>query len=130
MGQTARTTKLLLDLSKREQGGANETKRRALSETASILDAARRFYLAFWLAHQDKLSERVQVISKQTGEVHEGRISADNLLTWAETMTVATRTHPDPLPQWNFTNTFPDFPIWPMARIVSQDSHMSRSGCK
>lgn len=110
MGETARTTKLLLDLSDRAQGGANHAKRQALSETVQILDMARRFYLAFFLAHPDKLTERVQVISKTTGEVREALISADHLLTWAEAVTVETRAHPDPLPDWNFSRAFPDFP--------------------
>jgi putative transposase len=110
MGQAARTTKLLLDLSTREQGGANAGKRAYLGATVEILNAARRFYLDFFLAHPDKLTERVKIISKQTGEVREGVISAENLLTWAEFQTVATREHPDPLPDWNFSQTFPDFP--------------------
>jgi excisionase family DNA binding protein len=106
----ARTTKLLLDLSRREQGGANAGKRAYLGATVEILNAARRFYLDFFLAQSDKLTERVKIISKQTGEVREGVISAENLLTWAEFQTVATREHPDPLPDWNFSQTFPDFP--------------------
>lgn len=110
MGQTARTTKLPLDLSDRTRGGANKEKRRALEETVQVLDAARRFYLTFLLAHPDKLKERVQVISKQTGEVKDALISADALLTWAEYSTVETQTHPDPLPDWNFSRAFPDFP--------------------
>jgi len=110
MGQTARTTKLLLDLSERDQGGANRDKRQYLEETAIILDAARAFYLDFLLAHPDQLMERVEVISKQTGEVSERLISADKLLTWAEFHTVATAEHPDPLPQWNFSQAFPAFP--------------------
>ena len=64
MGQTARTTKLLLDLSEREQGGANRDKRRYLEETVKILDTARQFYLDFFLAHPEKVMERVKVISK------------------------------------------------------------------
>ncbi len=110
MGQAARTTKLLLDLSTREQGGANAGKRTHLAATVAILNAARRFYLVFFLAHPDKLTERVEIIAKKTGEVREGVISAENLLTWAEFQTVATREHPDPLPDWNFSQTFPDFP--------------------
>jgi len=110
MGQTARTTKLLLDLSEREQGGANRAKRCYLEETVAVLDAARRFYLDFFLTHPDKLMERVEVISKKTGEVTLALVSADKLLTWAEFQTVATDAHPDPLPEWNFTSTFPDFP--------------------
>src|SRR6266487_1156039 len=110
MGQTARTTKLLLDLSRRSQGGANSEKRAHLGATVDILNAARCFYLDFFLAHPDKLTERVEVISKKTGEVREGLISADNLLTWAEFQTVATSEHPNPLPDWNFSTTFPAFP--------------------
>ena len=110
MGQAARTTKLLLDLSTREQGGANAGKRAYLGATVEILNAARRFYLDFFLAHPDKLTERVEIISKKTGEVREGVVSAENLLTWAEFQTVATREHPDPLPDWNFSQAFPDFP--------------------
>ena len=110
MGQTARTTKLLLDLSEREQGGANRGKRARLAATVAILNAARQFYLDFFLAHPDTLLERVPVISKKTGEVSEGLLSADKLLTWAEFETVATSAHPDPLPAWNFSQVFPDFP--------------------
>src|SRR5712691_4913072 len=110
MGQTTRTTKLLLDFSGRSQGGANPGKREHLAATVEILNAARRFYLDFFLAHPDKLTERVEVISKKTGAVREGVISADHLLTWAEFQTIETAEHPDPLPDWNFSKSFPDFP--------------------
>lgn len=110
MGQTARTTKLLLDLSSRGQRGANTHKRRYLEETVKILDAARVFYLAFFFAHSEKLLERVEVESSQTGEVKETLISADKVLTWAEYQTVETDAHPDPNPEWNFSQAFPDFP--------------------
>src|SRR5713101_8252759 len=110
MGQTTRTTKLLLDFSGRSQGGANPGKREHLAATVEILNAARRFYLDFFLAHPDKLIERVEVISKETGEVREGLISADHLLTWAEFQTIATAEHPDPLPDWNFSQAFTDLP--------------------
>ncbi len=110
MGQTARTTKLLLDLSARGQGGTNTGKRSHLQETVKVLDAARQFYLDFFLAHADKVMERVQVISKKTGEVSEGLISADKLLTWAEFETIETSTHPNPQAAWNFSQAFPDFP--------------------
>src|SRR5262249_24792834 len=75
-----------------------------------ILDAARAFYLKFFLAHPEKLRERVEVRSKRTGEVTLALLSADKLLTWAEFQTVETETHPDPLPAWNFSTAFPDFP--------------------
>ena len=54
--------------------------------------------------------ERVEVISKKTGEVSERLLSAEKLLAWAEFHTVATAEHPDPLPEWNFSRAFPDFP--------------------
>jgi IS605 OrfB family transposase len=110
MGQAVRTTKLLLDLSPREQGGANTEKRAHLEKTVEILNAARRFYLDFFLAHPEKLKERVQIISKETGEVRDGLISADKLLTWAEEQTVVTKEHPMPLAGWNFSKRFPEFP--------------------
>jgi hypothetical protein len=42
MGQTTRTTKLLLDLSTQEKGGATIGKRVHLAATVEILNAARR----------------------------------------------------------------------------------------
>ena len=110
MGQTARTTKLLLDLSARERRGTNTRKRQYLEETVTLLNSARRFYLEFFLAHPVKLLEQVEVRSRQTGAVTQRRISADKLLTWAEFHTVATDAHPDPLPLWHFSRRFPDFP--------------------
>ncbi len=49
MGQATRTTKLLLDLGKRRQGGANTGKRAFLTETVTMLTAARAFYIDFFL---------------------------------------------------------------------------------
>ncbi len=48
-----RTTKLPLAFGKREEGGANTSKRAYLEETATILDAARAFYVAFFLFHTE-----------------------------------------------------------------------------
>ena len=56
MGQATRTTKLLLDLSERRQGGANTGKRTFLAETVALLTAARAFYIDFFLAHAGKLA--------------------------------------------------------------------------
>jgi hypothetical protein len=120
MGQAERTTKLRLDLGEREQGGANQQKRIYLEETAALLNAARSFYLDFFLAHAAKLSERVQMVSKKTGEVREAVISADKLLTWAENLTVETREHPHPDPTWNFSARFPGLP-WEYRRSVIKD---------
>jgi putative transposase len=111
MGQASRTTKLLLDLSDRREGGANTSKRAYLEETVKILDAARAFYLAFFLTRPDKLTERVRYFSEKHQEERERLISPNELLTWAESLTVATATHPHPLPSYNFTQQFPDFPF-------------------
>ena len=111
MGQATRTTKLLIDLGKRTQGGANAGKRVCLETTAQILNAARAFYVAFFLAHADKLTERVVYFSEHHQEERERLISAHELLTWAEFHTVETHEHPHPLPTWNFSQSFPDMPF-------------------
>src|SRR6266487_3237393 len=111
MGQTIRTTKLPLDLGKRTQGGANTGKRAYLEATVQVLDAARAFYLAFFLAHPEKVTERVAYFSEQHQHMRERLISANALLTWAECQTVETKEHPHPLPDWNFSRAFPNFPF-------------------
>jgi IS605 OrfB family transposase len=111
MGQAIRTTKLPLDLGDRKARGANTAKRAYLQTTGKILDAARAFYVAFFLAHQAKLSERVPYFSEQHQDMRERLLSANELLTWAEFQTVATKEHPHPLPEWNFSARFPDFPF-------------------
>jgi putative transposase len=111
MGQASRTTKLLLDLGKRDQGGANTEKRAALLATAAVLTAARAFYLDFFLAHAEKLSERVTYYSQEQLEWRERLISAHELLTWAESCTVVTAAHPHPWTGWNFTDRFPGMPF-------------------
>jgi hypothetical protein len=65
MGQATRTTKLLLDLGKRTAGGANSDKRAALDATNALLDLARAFYIDFFLAHAEKLAERVSYYSEK-----------------------------------------------------------------
>jgi hypothetical protein len=111
MGQATRTTKLLLDLGNRTQGGANTEKRAALDATAEMLTAARAFYIDFFLAHADKLAEKVIYYSEKHLEMRERLISAHELLTWAEACTVETASHPHPWPGWNFTERFPSMPF-------------------
>jgi hypothetical protein len=111
MGQASRTTKLLLDLGKRDRGGANSQKRAALHATAEVLTQARAFYLDFFLAHADKLSERVTYYSEEHLEMRERLLSAHELLSWAEGATVETREHPHPWEGWNFTVRFPGMPF-------------------
>ena len=111
MGQAIRTTKLLLDLGQRRQGGANTGKRTFLTETVAQLTAARAFYIDFFLTHADKLAERVSYYSEKHLEMRERAISANELLSWAEACTVATKDHPHPWAGWNFSERFPDLPF-------------------
>src|SRR5215469_15072713 len=111
MGQATRTTKLSLDLGKRGQGGANVGKQTALAATVEVLERARAFYLDFFLAHADKLAEKVTYYSEEHLEFRERLISAHELLTWAESCTVATAAHPHPWPGWNFSQRFPGMPF-------------------
>lgn len=53
MGQATRTTKLVLDLGKRTQGGS-QYEQAYLEATVEVLSAARAFYVAFFLAHAEK----------------------------------------------------------------------------
>jgi putative transposase len=111
MGRATRTTKLLIDLGVRAQGGANSGKRSHLVATAALLDEARAFYLDFFLAHAEKFCERVTYYAERQQEMRERAISANELLTWAEFQTIATKEHPDPLPGWNFSERFPGMPF-------------------
>lgn len=111
MGQAIRTTKLLLDKGKRELGGANTDKRTALDATVQVLDAARAFYIDFFLAHAQKLAERIPYYSSKHLEMRERAISANELLTWAEACTVATPDHLQPWEGWNFSACFPEMPF-------------------
>src|SRR5260221_5143213 len=110
MGQATRTTKLPLDLGQRTQGGANTDKRAFLEATVQVLNAARAFYVDFFLAHAEKLSERVSYYSQKHLEMRERAISANELLTWAEYYTVETTAHPHPWPGCNLIERFPDIP--------------------
>jgi putative transposase len=111
MGQATRTTKLLLDLGKREEGGANTGKRAYLEATGAILNQARAFYLDFFLAHAEKLAERVSYYSEKHLEMRTRAISPNELLTWAEAQTVKTCDHPHPWEGWNFSERFPGMPF-------------------
>src|SRR5437016_6680507 len=110
MGQATRTTKLL-DLGRRDQGGANLQKRAALDVTAEVLTAACAFYIDFFLAHAGMFSEQVSYYSEEHLELRERLISAHELLTWAEACTVETASHPHPWTGWNFTERFPGMPF-------------------
>jgi putative transposase len=141
MGQATRTTKLLLDLGKRTQGGANPNKRAFLDATAEVLNQARAFYIDFFLAHAEKLAERVSYYSEKHLEMRTRAISANELLTWAEACTVETKEHPHPWEGWDFTQRFPDMPfiyrrsvikdaIGKVRSYLSQRANWEKSGQK
>jgi len=111
MGQATRTTKLALDLGKREEGGANTGKRAYLDATGALLTQARAFYLDFFLAHAQKLAERVSYYSEKHLQMRTRAISPNELLTWAEGCTVATGEHPHPWEGWNFSERFAGMPV-------------------
>jgi hypothetical protein len=127
MGYATRTTKLLLDLGERRQGGANTGKRTFLDETVALLNTARAFYIDFFLAHADKLSERVSFYSEEHQEMRERAISANELLTWAEFHTVETKEHPHPWPTWNFSQAFPDMPFVYRRSVIKDAIGKARS---
>src|SRR6266487_370873 len=127
MGQATRTTKLLLDLGKRDEGGANTDKRAALTATIEVLNAARAFYIDFFLAHADKLAERVPYYSEKHLEMRERAISANELLSWAETCTVETRDHPQPWEGWNFSARFADMPFIYRRSVIKDAIGKARS---
>src|SRR5215469_1392998 len=127
MGQASRTTKVRLALSKRQEGGANGEKRAALDATAAVLTAARAFYIDFFLAHADKLCERVTYYSQEHLEWRERLISAHALLTWAESATVVTAAHPSPWTGWNFTQAFPGMPFAYRRSVIKDAIGKARS---
>jgi hypothetical protein len=127
MGQARRTTKLLLDLGKRDQGGANSQKRAALLATAEVLNQARAFYLDFFLAHAGKLAERLAYYSEEHLEMRERLISAHELLTWAEGATVETREHPHPWEGWNCSERFPGLPFAYRRSVIKDAIGKARS---
>src|SRR5258708_3026666 len=127
MGQATRTTKLSLDLGERDQGGANEGKTAALPATVEVLETARASYLDFFLAHADKLAERVVYYSEKHLEMRERAISANELLTWAESCTVSTKDHPHPWIGWNFSERFPDLPFAYRRSVIKDAIGKARS---
>src|SRR6266567_4275125 len=81
MGQTTRTTKLLLDLSKRKDGGTNTDKRAALAATVEVLNAVRAFYIDFFFPHLPFIYRR-SVIKDAIGKV---RSYFSNRANWQKT---------------------------------------------
>lgn len=127
MGEARRTTKLPLNFLSCAEGGMNAGKREHLETTAEILDRARAFYVDFFLAHSDKLSERVTYFSKKHREDREGLLSANKLRTWAEFHTVATEDHPNPLEGWDFGARFPGMPAVYRRSVIKDAIGKARS---
>ena len=68
-------------------------------------------YIDFFLTHADKLAERVSYYGEKHLEMRERVISANELLTWAEACTVATKAHLHPWTGWNLSRRFADLPF-------------------
>jgi hypothetical protein len=66
MGQATRTTKLLLDLGKRKEGGANSQKRAALEATCAVLNTARAFYLDFFSGACREAGRKGHLLQRRT----------------------------------------------------------------
>lgn len=111
MGEAKRTTKVELNFDKRAAGGINTGKRKYLSFTRDLLNAARVFYIDFFLTHSNKLDEKVTYWSEKNENFKERRLNSNELLTWAESLTVSTESHPDTLQGWNFSEEFPSMPV-------------------
>jgi putative transposase len=127
MGRATRTTKLPLDLGERDKGGTNTRKRAHLHATAKVLNEARAFYNEFFLAHAEKLKEKVSYYSEHDLEMRERPISAKELLTWAEACTVATKAHPHPWPGWDFSERFPEMPFAYRRSVIKDAIGKARS---
>ena len=88
---------------------------------------ARRSHIDFFLAHADKLSERVTYYSEAHLEMRERLISAHELLTWAEACTVVTTAHPHPWTGWNFTERFAGMPFAYRRSVIKDAKGLVRS---
>ena len=110
MGVAKRTTKVEVNLGDRSQNGVNSAKRVYLDLTAEILNHARVFYINFFLAHSFKFNEIVTYYSEKHKEYRQRKINAEELLTWVESVTMSTESHPHVLDGWDFTKRFPDLP--------------------
>jgi len=93
----------------RKENGTNIGKRKCLELTRDILNKAREFYIDFFIGHALKFNETESYIDKN-GEQKTRKLSAEQLLTWAESMTVPTAAHPDIMDGWNFSEQFPGMP--------------------
>ena len=110
MGKTNRTTKLQIDLGKRKSGGTNTNKRVYLFQTKEKLNEAREFYTNFYLTHSLKFNETICYFSEKDQKEKERKISNEELLSWAESLTLKTKDRPDVLEGWDFKSLCPKMP--------------------
>ncbi len=127
MGQAKRTTKIYFNFAERNQGGANTGKREYLYLTKNILNEARAFYIDFFLAHSSKLEEKVTYYSEKHKKFKERKLTSNELLTWAESLTVSTEDHPTPLEGWNFSEKFPGMPVVYRRSVIKDAIGKARS---
>lgn len=136
MAAAIRSTKIEINLTSRSSGGANTLKRKYLGLTQNVLNEARAFYVQFFLSHPEKFEEKVAYFSEKRREWRERRLNSKELLAWAESLTVSTQDHPDPLEGWNFSEKFPGMPTAyrrsvindAIGKVRSYLSHLKRRG--
>jgi len=127
MGQAKRTTKVEFNFAGRTQGGANNGKKEYLFLTKNVLNDARAFYIDFFIAHSNKLKEKVTYYSEKHKEFKERKLTSNELLTWAESKTVSTQDHKTPLEGWNFSEKFPGMPVVYRRSVIKDAIGKARS---
>src|SRR5260221_2898455 len=70
---------------------------------------------------------RSQYFSEKLQQERERLLSPHELLSWAEALTVETASHPSPLPSYNFSQQFPDFPFIYRRSVIKDALGKSRS---
>lgn len=131
--ETIRSTKIEINLNDRGAGGSNTLKRKYLELTQKLLNEARAFYVQFFLSYPEKFDERIAYFSQKYGEWRERKLNSKELLTWAETLTVPTRDHPDIPVEQDFRLKFFGMPVVYRRSVINDaigkvKSHLSHLG--
>ena len=127
MVETIRATKIEINLDNRDAGGTNTHKRKYLELTQKLLNEARAFYVQFFLSHPEKFEERVRYYSEKHGTYRERKLNSKELLSWAESLTVTTREHPDIPDGQNFSLKFPGMPTVYRRSVINDAIGKARS---
>lgn len=127
MGRAKRTTKICFNFAERSQGGTNNGKMICLTLTKQLLNNARAFYIDFFLAHSNKMEEKVTYYLEKHEKFKERKLTSNELLTWVESKTISTRDHKTPLEGWNFSENFPGVPVVYRRSVIKDAIGKARS---